>query len=240
MTLQWERREAEQLADVLCSGAKFDKDQQRMYDYFMASGKGYMLVPRSRTPDYDPSLNPHLNSSERPNRPLPSSLPHSGHPILQRHETLGSSPPQHQPDTPSGHPTLQRCSDPLNVASPQPGSTGNTPPRQLESSPGHVATLHQPESPNPFFSLPQRLETHKPSEAASSEPHEVAEPDQVESSSSSDVVAAVSDLKDCLLQNAEKDRAQREEETNRVVSCLQEQTEAVKRLTDLLEMRNGE
>ncbi|THU97225.1 hypothetical protein K435DRAFT_857840 [Dendrothele bispora CBS 962.96] len=223
-----------------------------MYDYFMASGKGYLLNPRS-TPDYDPSLNPHLNSSERCNRTLPSSLLHSSAsppgPLQPR--TLGSSPPRHQPETLSGHSTLQSHSNPLNATFPQPGSLVDSPQHQLEF-PGHAASLqHQPtslqcrpESLGPFSPL-QRLGTHDPSEAAarrSSQPpelREVVEANQVESSSS-EVVQAVSDLKKCLLQNAERDRAQREEDVNQIVTCLQEQTEEIKRLTDVLETQNGE
>ncbi|THU83780.1 hypothetical protein K435DRAFT_870947 [Dendrothele bispora CBS 962.96] len=65
----------------------------------------------------------------------------------------------------------------------------------------------------------------------------VSPPNQI--SCSSGVVQAIVDLKECLLQSAEKDRAQQEEATNRIVFCLQQQTEAIERLTGFLEMQNG-
>ncbi|THU76499.1 hypothetical protein K435DRAFT_813351 [Dendrothele bispora CBS 962.96] len=50
-----------------------------------------------------------------------------------------------------------------------------------------------------------------------------------------DILQGVCELKECVLQQAEKDRAQRSEEHDHIVTCLQQQTEALKRLTDLLE-----
>ncbi|THU94353.1 hypothetical protein K435DRAFT_798977 [Dendrothele bispora CBS 962.96] len=255
---QWERREAEQLADELRAGNKLSETQQVMYDYFVGSGKEYLFRPRA-TPDYPSPSHQVLNSSERRNRTLPSSLPHSSAspPGPLEPGALGPSPPPYQPETPSGHYTLQCHSNALNAlnaTSPQPGSPGDTSQHQLEF-PGHAASSqHQPtssqrrpESLGPFsplqhlgthepsFSPLQCLGTHEPSEAASrhssqppeSQSREVVEPTQVESSFSSEVVQAVSDLKKCLLQNAER--------IDILVTCLQEQTEQIKRLTEVLE-----
>ncbi|THU98554.1 hypothetical protein K435DRAFT_964892 [Dendrothele bispora CBS 962.96] len=227
---QFERRDSEQLGSAYRAG-RLKEEDKITYDHYVGLG---LLDPRaSQTPDPDAPLSPSrpsqvLSDSDKHNYTSPSQRSHTGLPASPS-KTLGSSPPQHQPDSSSNCSPSQY--QPEYNFSPQPEHPGHASSPPLETCERSKAPQHSLKPPSP--------EQHETSRHTAESPSRTQVTLQIDNSSS-DVVRAVHGFKECFLQVVEKDRAQREEEANRVVTCLQQQTEAINRLTDLLETQNGQ
>ncbi|THU99766.1 hypothetical protein K435DRAFT_855397 [Dendrothele bispora CBS 962.96] len=195
------------------------------------------VSPPQHQPDSDPPepldlffspLQPrHSQHHDEPSQDntLPSLYFHDA----QDKEQSYVSPPQHQPDSDPPEP-LDLFFSPLQPRHSQHGpSQDNTLPslyfhdaqgKEQSASPPQ----HQPDSDPPGEPLPFDVSAQAEFQV-----------NDERQTSLADILQGVCELKECVLQQAEKDRAQRSEEHDHIVTCLQQQTEALKRLTDLLE-----
>ncbi|THU78781.1 hypothetical protein K435DRAFT_876272 [Dendrothele bispora CBS 962.96] len=211
---QFEAREAEQLA-WLKKYRNLNGRERALYDYYKSSGKGDLLRLPSESPHHDePSQD--------------NTLPSLYFQDAQDKEQSYVSPPQHQPDSDPPEP-LDLFFSPLQRHIQHGPSQDNTLPslyfhdaqgkEQSASPPQHQPNSDPPGEPLPF-------------DVSAQAEFQVNDERQT---SLADILQGVCELKECVLQQAEKDRAQHSEEHDHIVTCLQQQTEALKRLTDLLE-----
>ncbi|THU88304.1 hypothetical protein K435DRAFT_866439 [Dendrothele bispora CBS 962.96] len=228
---QFEKREAEQLA-WLKKYSNLNGRQRALYDYYKSSGKGDLLRLHSKSPSQGTPATPVcgwgvLNgpTSIKSNTSLAYESKDAFSSPLQRHNEEQSyvSPPQHQPDSDPPEPLVLFFS-PLQCHSQHGPSQDNTLPslyfhdtqgKEQSASPPQ----HQPNSDPPGKPLPQPFDVSAQAEFQVNDEWQT---------SLADILQGVCELKECVLQQAEKDRAQRLEEHDHIVTCLQQQTEALK------------